>query len=387
MSSKIYFKFLISLIALDSLVGTFFWIYLDSLVFNRIYLYAFIFVDFVFVATNCFKLRFTQIELVLISILTFHLLLGLFVLPFINDFYSPSRALKDCIPAILFISKCVLFRNVYYEERIRMHLKDVVYWCSLIVFAQLLLMLLLPYSASYVGLNPPVNVLFSSFFATGSWLLFALGVVALVYAGKRSLMISLILTGLLLAARRRGGFTTIVMFGVVSGVAMWVVDLNTLPLVDKFSLMLEAIRETLLENVSEQDIYESLYLATAGRSGELQAIWAFMEPINWLVGVGVGFSFELFRPFDIPVIISNSHFTPLSLTYKFGILVGAFFIWYVCRDIYWGLRHREFFLCSMLLLFFIQSLFSFNLFVEILYPLMVAWLAILRRGGAIKSGS
>jgi hypothetical protein len=40
------------------------------------------------------------------------------------------------------------------------------------------------------------------------------------------------------------------------------------------------------------------------------------------------------------------------------------------------------FISVMLLLFLTQSFFSFNIFSEILYPLMVGWLATLRKNKA-----
>ena len=384
MSAKLYLILCILLIGLDAWVGTYFWMYLESMIFNEIYLVLFFLLDFVFISSNLKKLGFTRFELFVVGVLIFHLALGILILPYHNDSYNELRALKDTLLPIMFLMKCIIFRKVFSVENLDIYKKLLIKSCFLIVLLQVLLLIFKPDGNAYIGINPPVNILLASFFSGGPFFFLVLSLFALLLAGKRSIFISLVITGLF-ATRRMSKFALIAcLLGALGYTLTLLIDATNIPIVNKFILTSNAINQVVDNGLTSEQREAALYLATAGRSAEIFAISAFLEPMNWLSGVGAGYSFELIRPDSEPVVISNAHFTPIAITYKFGVVIAFYFLVYTSKNIIWGLKNKEIFISSMLILFLIQSAFSFNLFAEILYPLFVSWLMVIRKNRKIS---
>ena len=379
MNGRLYIFLALFLMVLDAWVGTFFWMYLGNMSFNSIYLVLFLILDLIFISTNIRKLGFTSFELSVISLLIFHLMLGLFILPHFNDSYSELRALKDTLLPIMFLFKCVIFRKIFNAENFQSYKSLLIKSCILIVSVQALLLFFKPDVDTYVGINPPINILMASYFSGGSIFLLLLSFIAILLAGKRSILISMAIAAVIVS-RKMGRLTFLFFISAGIGyIILFFTDISKIPLVDKFVITFDAIKEVFEDGLTSEQGQIALFIATGGRSAEIIAITSFMEPINWVIGTGSGYSFELIRPEEETIQIANAHFTPISIGYKFGLIIALYFLFYVSKNIVWGLKNNEIFIPAMLILFLVQSFFSFNIFAEILYPIFVSWLMILRK--------
>ena len=340
MSGKVYLVLSIFLIALDAWVGTYFWMYLESMVFNEIYLVLFFILDFVFISSNLKRLGFTKFEFSVIGVLIFHLILGFIILPRYNESYTELRALKDTLLPIMFLMKCIIFRKIFSATNLHNYKKFLVRSCLFIISIQVFLLIFRPLGDAYIGINPPVNILLASFFSGGSFFLLFLSLVALFLAGKRSVFISLVIT-YLVVTRRVAKSALLACLLVAMGYALILLSHSSnIPMVDKFIIATDAFKQIMENGLTPEQSEIALYLATAGRSAEIFAIFSFMEPINWLTGIGSGYSFDLIRPNKDPLEISNAHFTPLAITYKFGVVIALYFLFYTSKNIFWGLKNK-----------------------------------------------
>lgn len=378
MSGKVYLLSTLLLIAGDAWIGTFFWMFLSSMAFNPIYLVSFVILDIIFIISNINKLRFKRLELFIVLILAFHLTIGIFILPKYSKSYDEITAIKDTVLPIMFIMKILIFRKIFSRRNIKNYKKVLLISCLAIVTIQIFIFIISPMSELSVGLNPPVNVLLGAYFAGGPLIFLAISILVLLLAGKRSIFLSLIVAGIVSGGRNLKIF---IIFSCLFLLGFFLVDFtdsSSINLIDKIAISYNAIMEISDFSEASEARNAALYIATAGRSEEFFAIFRFMEPINWLIGIGPGFSYSFDHPSLGYIDRSNAHFTPLSISYKFGLIIGVFFLFYVSKDILWGLRNSQVFLSTILLLFLVQSFFSFNIFVEILYPIIISWLSFYR---------
>ena len=369
---------------------TFLWVYLKSLFFNEIYLILFFSLDILFILSNLKRLKLTIFEFSVIGILFFHLILGILILPQYNDAYTEVRALKDTVLPIMFLMKCIIFRKIFSVEKLANYKKFLIRGTFFIIAIQFLMLLLALSEDGYRGLNPPVNILLASFLSGGPFLFFILSIATLIFAGKRSVLVSLAIAWLFVSRRvTKSTFLACLIAGIVYSLT-FLIDISNIPIVDKFVYTFDAVKKIMETGLTTEQKRAAMYAATAGRSEEIFTILAFMEPINWLTGKGPGYSYEFTRLLADTVDgkgsseISNAHFTPLAITYKFGIIIALYFIFYTSRNIIWGIKNGEVLISSMLLLFIIQSIFSFNIFSEILYPIFVSWLMVVRKDKKIS---
>ncbi len=354
------------------------------------WLVAKLIVDVVFICTNLRRLRLGRLELALVFIIFFHLLLGFFALPLYDEKYSSIRALRDCLPVIIFFLKVAIFRRVF--DTVTSASRDILWSVNPLLFlsvSQIIIFLILNRTgAAYAGITPPVSMVFAYAVATGATGLLVASSLTALLSGKRSIVLSFVTIYFLYAAKN---FRTARLFAVLFATA-GIVSLGVYfswPIFDKISLSFEVFRLLSEDGFSGfagqySDGVAALSLSTAGRYDEWAALTAELNRISLAFGLGAGFTYDYVlvdgREFSG---YSNAHFSPLSLTYKFGLIFCVVFYFYVLRHCFRTPARDavlERWWRILTLVFIVQSLFAFNLFVEGMLPVAVAALLSLRIG-------
>jgi hypothetical protein len=138
-----------------------------------------------------------------------------------------------------------------------------------------------------------------------------------------------------------------------------------------------------------EEIRSILYSLTGGRSEEFYAIMSVMEPLSWIIGLGPGFTYDILYFGDIISGYANSHFSPLSLSYKFGLIFTLILYSYLIGPVLKLINFSgplALMLASIISLFILQSIFAFNLFSEPYLAIFLAYgMAVVSDGKGRKS--
>lgn len=362
---------------------------IDYIMVARASLSSKIILDIVFLLLNIRNLQIRGFEIVLLSFLLWSGLLGGMQLASGNPQYDFWRVVKDLVPAVLFFLKLGVFRQLLVEQQSYTRLIVVV--CSIFSAISILVFNALGgYSTGYVGLTPPVSMLAAYALSTHSPMLFLLSCLIIFASGKRSFLISVIIglgfallklgkTGASNNKRWRFGFIT----GLFMLIAMGTQLVWENAMVDKVMYTVSSLQESgvgdkntsTFKNAGVTTDQELLDAATGGRLREITAVTSEMKPIDWVVGAGAGFTYTL-GVYDNVVVdrYANTHFSPLSLTYKFGLPFAVIFYWWIIATVFsvQDLNRSLGFWVTLLVLFVLQSIFAYNLFVESLLPFAIA---------------
>ncbi|MBL7978399.1 MAG: O-antigen ligase family protein [Bacteroidetes Order II. Incertae sedis bacterium] len=120
----------------------------------------------------------------------------------------------------------------------------------------------------------------------------------------------------------------------------------------------------------------------SGRITEAESAMNAMKPIDWIIGGGHGFSYYI-EDYADSEGIHNVHFTPLSLTTRYGVFVTALIylniISLIIRGIYWTWKVQNFNHFKVPLLYvtgaFIYSFTAYSIMNDLLFMFMAGHLS------------
>jgi hypothetical protein len=346
-------------------------------------------IDAIFLLMNWRRITPTRFETGLILFIVVHALAGLIVLPMISNSYLPSRAANDVVWPILFLAKIVVFRNLIsgggLPERT---LKMVIRWAIFLAVAQVVIFIVLSrVSGAYAGITPPVNLPLAYGLAFSQpWMLLA-SIGAILLSGKRAFVVGALVAvsaRALVQRKNRGPFLIAAAFAfaflavAIGGASAGILPEGIDEKLKQMAGILEPIQIAMKEGPSalfDDTVRHELYLATAGRSEEIFGITSNMSWYNVLIGLGAGFTYSYMHWEGWVDGYANSHFSPLAVTYKFGIVYAILLYAYISKGVISLIRSNDAmarFVAFGIILFLVQSLFAFNLFVEMLFPFLIA---------------
>jgi hypothetical protein len=362
-------------------------------------------IDLAFVASNRAAFRVGRIEALFLAWIAIAIVRGAAAVVGGESEFEASRIIKDCLPPVLFLLKIAVFRAYF----ARTELNYVQLAMALLVASALNVAAFYAVGGAsdfYVGLTPPVTAGVAAAIATSSTGVFAVSLAIIYLTGKRSFLVAVAAllawlvtlgraTRSMLAPRFLPGLVLVAVAGVVAAFA------SGSPVTQKIGDTSEAIAESggvemlaafgIASVIDDPEIERALFLATAGRSAEFFVIVREMATSDWWFGKGAGFTYTLtlLDGTEVPNY-ANAHFSPLSLTYKFGVPFALIFYGWVawlCVRSQPVSRHVVFHR-AVVLLFLVQSFFAFNLFVEFLLPVALGALSAgLQRARVLSSST
>lgn len=301
------------------------------------------------------------------------LLLLSYLVSLANGIEIDRRYITDGLLPLVFYSKIYVFRYYWNENLFDEFLKyfvEVCFWGSFI---------LLPITYYFFKINgahrlaifPPLELPFS-YFIQGNWL-FLLGcfVMILLY-GKRAQLGGAVMTLLffILLNKTKAIFKYLIIF--VAIVLAFVLMIRTFP--DN-----AAIHRLLytFESFDDNDGgVKGAKKISAGRDKEIEKVIELMDwPVDYVLGKGVGFTYEL-EGHDEPV--ANVHFSPLAFLSKYGLLFTLFIYLYLFNMLRPRLTYskRQDYITAYgtVLFVFIESFFSYAIFVSLILPIALGYL-------------
>jgi hypothetical protein len=349
--------------------------------------------DFIFVALNIKKIQFNYLQMYLVSWVALGFIVGIFNVLLGDPAFVFDRVIKDTVPPILFVMKFCIAKKLFDIKEFEY--KSFVFFALVISFLNVFIFYSLGGADNlYVGLTPPTNPVLAGAAAYSSVSLFAVGLILIVYSGKRAHIVAaifFIVSLFVMVVRSRSLVRRKVLLRMLASVvACVVIGLNFqggVAMIDKFNNSItgstdsstgQSIVSLLADkslDLDDEGVRTALFIATAGRSAEVLGVIDVMTPLSWIIGKGAGFTYSSSDvDNNIKERYSNVHFSPLGLAYKYGILFAIIFYWWLVRSILRAKNNSAYFIywkgISILLL--VQSLFAFNLFVEFLLPLALA---------------
>jgi hypothetical protein len=392
-----YLSVVFGLVVFDSIFLTFTYSALLDSSLTPLILGARILVDVIFLTITWKNIKLTKAEGVLILMI----LLSFFFATLPNAQYSSSysinRFLNDISGPLLFILKVSVLRSLFCQK---IDLIDIKNLSRALIYLSALQIIIFIYfsrnSGAYAGIALPINIPAALYISTFNYFGLAVTVVLVAFSGKRSFLVSLVIvTAFIIAMRGRVRYK----FAFLITLACLLITFSLFGN-EKIDSTVTAINDFLdIAEISRIDFNSDqarsgLYLITSGRSEEFYAILREMKPWSWLVGLGPGFTYSYLHSDGLVEGYANSHFSPLSLTYKFGILYALLFYAYLSNTILTLLKtsHAHSLIVGCVLsLFLLQSFFAFNLHAEPYFPIFLAFgMAIVstnkktRFGGNVK---
>lgn len=389
MTLKAYIKFALLLTAIDAIILSYFYSASLGDELSRPFLVAKGVLDVFFILGNWKNFKSSRLEIVLISVLAIHTVAGLVVMPMFSTSYLPGRAANDVIWPILFLFKIVIFRNLI--EKGGFSTKDLKYLVRIMLYLSVvqiaIFVIFSRISGAYAGIAPPTNLPLSYGLAFSQPWMIVTCVIVILLSGKRSFLLgALVAVGVRALVQRKnraaflalGAFAIIVIVGSIGGAAAGILPQDISDKLKQAGDIFGPIGIAFRDGPSallEDAVRHELYVSTAGRSEEFFSIFSVMSWYNLFVGLGAGFTYSYLHWEGWVDGYANSHFSPLALTYKFGIIYAGLLYWYVSKGILRLVRTNDGLSCMVafgLVMFLVQSLFAFNLFVELFFPLLIA---------------
>lgn len=373
-----YLKVVFGLVAFDSIFLTITYSALLDSSITPLLLAARITVDITFLAFAWSYIKLTNTEVALISMLVLSCLCATLPGTQHTSAYSISRFFNDISGPLLFILKVSALRSLFRQDKSALNIKKL---SRALIFLSTIQVLIFIYfsaqSGAYAGITPPINIPAALYISTFNYLGLAGTVILIALSGKRSFLISVALVStftIFLRGSPRNKLVFLIML--VAILALFAVIGN-----EKIDSTVVAASEFLgvteMRNIdfNSEQVRSSLYLLTGGRSEEFYGILSKMQPLSWVIGLGPGFTYGYLYDDALVEGYANAHFSPLSLTYKFGAVYALVFYAYLAGNIrkLLSISHPHSFMIGCALsIFLLQSFFAFNLYADPYLPIFLA---------------
>lgn len=372
-----YLKATFAVVAFDSIFLTFTYsALLDSSVTTLI-LGARIVIDITFLVLAWRHILLRKIEVALIFMVLLSSVCAALPSIMFSAEYSINRFFNDISGPLLFLLKASALRALFLQQTSTLNIKKLSR--ALIILSVIQILIFVYFSAqtgAYAGISLPINLPVAWYVGTFNHLGLVATLILIILSGKRSFFISIAIVSALAIVLKGSRRNKIVLFVMMGAVVFSLMVIGN----DKVNGTVTAANELLgmieVHNIdlNSENFRSGLYLLTAGRSEEFYGILSEMRPWSWLIGLGPGFTYSYLHTDGIVDGYANSHFSPLSLTYKFGLVFAILFYSYITSTIRELLKISDsisFILGCALLLFILQSFFAFNLYVEPYFPILL----------------
>jgi len=302
----------------------------------------------------------------LIILLIFSIVIGL-----LNGNEISRRYITDLTNPFIFFSLIIIFSKYWKNHDWTKYIKYyiiVTFWGSLLLLP-VVYFLFIRAGVGRLAIFPPMELPFAYYIQNGSGLLLLSFIIILLY-GKRAQFGGAIATFLIfiLAFRRN----KVVKYGIILiiGLVGTIILFNAFPdnlAIKRLTNSFEAF------NNSGNDFNQ----VSAGRSDEIKALLDDMQFVDFFLGKGVGYTyFQIINGEKKET--ANSHFSPLAFDSKYGIIFTVFIYWFVLSLL---LKYRPKSVdesykiaWSMVLFIFLESFFSYALFVTPILPIGLGYI-------------
>jgi hypothetical protein len=323
--------------------------------------------------------KFERIEVFLIVLILFSLFRSIFF----GQNEISRRIITDITNPVFFLFKIAIIRN-YLPEDVGLDVfikKGVKYLFVTSILIVSLLMVLGRYIFIYAGFTPPVEFPFSFYLINGNIFYGIITFIVIVLSGKRSYLLAslVVLIIYFLSFNKRSRLP----FIIVSGFLIVLLFIS-IPFflnyengaIGKYAFTINTFRELEID-FNDEKFLESVDLISGGRLAEITNSVKNFSFWDNLFGRGPGFtySYENSNPELTSESYSNVHFTPINLFTKYGLVFSILFLSYLVKATFISSENKlHIFFQLTLIMYLIEMLFSYNIFVEPLIPFCLAFL-------------
>ncbi|WP_121667572.1 hypothetical protein [Mesonia aquimarina] len=310
--------------------------------------------------------------------LVFILLICSVVVGLLNGNELSRHYITDFTNPFFFFSKILIFAQYWkvnsFKEYVKFYSK-ISLWGSLILLP---IVYLIFHSGGVrrIAIFPPLELPFSVYMQSGGVFFILTFIIILLY-GKRSQLLSAIITFVwfIYKYKRKNIFKyLLVLLVIIMGVNFIFSNYSD-------NLAVGRINSTLENFTNSKNTYEGVENISSGRDAEVEAIIADMGFWDYILGKGCGVSVELLLGREKKEV-SNIHFTPLSLIFKYGIIFTLFFYYFMVREILKfnkkGVSKYYIVAYGTLFFVFLESFFSYAIFVTSILPISLGYLYYFR---------
>ena len=352
-------------------------------VVTQIYLSFYFLIDLIFISYGIlkFSLRFKALEIILIILIlasTFKILVA-------NSLPLSRRTITDIINPLVFIFKISIFRSIFYND------KQVIYSfirkSSTLFLASTILTVLLFFVMSrigviYIGLTPPIEVPYVNSLFNGGIMSVLISLSLIIFSGKRSILIAAVLCFLyyhfFLKQKNRLIKLTLLTIAIILSITIFPLIINSKnAALEKYVYTIQTIIEADIDLNDEESI-KILDVVSAGRIAEILSSTNNSSTVDILFGKGPGYTYKYYglNTEQENLGYSNVHFTPVNFLTKYGLFFSFFIFYYILSTIFMSesVGHYRKLITLILLMYLIEMLFAFNIFVEPLIPLCLGYL-------------
>lgn len=305
-----------------------------------------------------------------------------------------------------FIAKIIIFRTILirisavvdFDTVFQKFSRKLVFWSALIALILLGTATVMLARGESFYYQAPAELTFAGalLLAQGKIFAYLFFLVLALAAGKRMVMIGLLVMGLIAVLRNSRVRSELFRFAVVAVVlaSLVIIFAGTessaeLTFVDK---ILGTFRQLYYAMEMSENFFEILMLMDPARYAEYVSLKPHLTGWSLWFGNGYGFRYELDTAFLAEFgyadggEVTNAHFTPLAIAAKFGLL--GVLIWFalIATVLTSRFDHRSFVQYASRLAFLsviVQSFFAFSFFINFFVPFYIAMATI----GARQAGS
>lgn len=310
------------------------------------------------------------------TVACFVLLVPAFIIGFFNNEIS-RRYLTDFMLPFIFFLKIAVFSEYWKTQSMEKYIIKF----SRITFAVSLILIFVVYfifmyfDASRISILAPLEVPAALYLLTNP-ILFLMTLILIVLYGKRAQLVSVVIVFLIsfkiVSPKIKLAFllmVPILLFSLFTFIVNEPDNISVMRMVYSFELLMNG----------------DFGLLSAGRLGEVNAILKDMEWSDYIFGKGNGYVYE--RPSSQGgfTVVSNAHFTPVGLISKYGVFFTVF-VYYFFFKLFIslnlkesGVYHKAIYISVLVI--FIESFFSYALFV---LPILPVLLGALKAKSAIR---
>ncbi|MGV8879141.1 MAG: hypothetical protein ACOH2A_08935 [Sphingobacteriaceae bacterium] len=221
-----------------------------------------------------------------------------------------------------------------------------------------------------LAIFPPMELPFANFMITNGLLTLVSFSVILLY-GKRAQLVSAILTFVLyIFVFRRQAFFKYIVIIFISSIILVPIFLS-----NSNNLAIHRLTNT-FDLYSEGDNNkQNLDRVSAGRFNEFETIINSMEFKDYFIGKGLGYTYNLDAVTEV-IETANAHFSPIGFLSKYGIAFTFFIYFFILRLFINSTKklvsNFEYLVAlSVSIFFFLESFFSYAMFVTPLLPVVL----------------
>ena len=297
-----------------------------------------------------------------------------YIVGYVNEIEVSRRYITDFTLPFFFFVKSYVFSVYWDKEKFQAFVKKYVKICF---YGSLILLPFTYYlffvnKATRLAIFPPLELVFSNYLMNGV-VFFIVTIVMIVFYGKRAQLVGAILTFVIFTTViKRKGIGRIILLTVAMGITF---NLVVTYASDNLAVR-RLIRTFEVFNGSEEIIQAKKN--SAGRDEEIEVVLGLMKGVDFVLGKGMGFTYKIRSEKEA---VSNLHFSPLSILSKYGFLflifIYGFFVKILIPKKKYVKDPSYIMAYATVWFFFIESMFSYAIFVVPLLPVMTGYLKYL----------